>query len=475
MSETATFVPDEAEKFIQAKTPERNNLWERLKLIAKNIIRRQAEIPTSQETSCLIGQSNSILIETLNELSNVHNELQDKYDQLEEVTLGSDKKCEHHLEQTKKTLTKVGEKWDGKEALSYDNLVFVRCSEYYPNINDDGKVSILTGGTATDGKLPRFTSHWTANHLVEPVNEGLAGGSSWEDASIVYLVPANKMIDQNGKPENFLEIDTFWTKDPVLPPGTVVVTKKQINDELSAKLKNAGLIIIGADNARTSAKKAIDYLGYTEFTGGNYESRDPEVARAMRQLGTKEGYANMAIHASNRFNSIEKTLMLLDDKLQNPNWYHDVLENDEKSKTTDRFYDRLSEDIDCCIEWLKNDDFPNVNSWVSQRLMGFITQTLPDYVSYYSDKKKDHYIPDRFGRSMDHLFEWLTSNQEQFAHISDVQKQTLSKMYQKGLLKISEVDGKENREYGEAGLLGYYVSQAMEKVKDKIPEEWYKI
>jgi hypothetical protein len=132
--------------------------------------------------------------------------------------------------------------------LNIDELITVRVMKFKPDMSEDGMSFILKSPfDATKGEILRTSSHFTLNHKVSSHMYG-----DWDTAPYILLTPLAKMIENNGQPENFNTVDTWWNLHPgqglVIPVSDAIyiekvenlpcLFEKQVNGSILVKSKN---------------------------------------------------------------------------------------------------------------------------------------------------------------------------------------------------------------------------------------------
>jgi len=127
--------------------------------------------------------------------------------------------------------TKVGRLWEeGRSSIGWGQICFVHAIVDEKSIEVvDNEIKLPTLSSITKGEYPRITNHWAINHLVKT-----NFGGSWAMSEAVVISPAEALVDKNGLPENLTAVDTFWTKDMIVPKGSTIIwigdVPSQFND-----------------------------------------------------------------------------------------------------------------------------------------------------------------------------------------------------------------------------------------------------
>lgn len=423
----------------------------------RNLRRREAEIPTIHEIEALTLNeqgSPNLTSEEAKELIKIHNDLQGTFQEIENIDTnlgGQPIPVESPMYQE---VPRVGKEWHPGEQIELEHLALVRCDEYLPVEDEQGNFALLTAGTVTEGRTPRLTKHFTLNHPVEPVNEGFGGGSNWEYSNVVYIIPAPVMIEVNGRPENFLEVDAFWAKDVVIPKGTVIITTKEVNPELLKRLQEKGIIMVKYPESQKPweiARIQLKAMGYTPFKGGNWETRDPAAREAMREFQKKEGYSS-GIHAGSAFSAFEKGLIILDSYAEELGIHHNQFEHLIQIDRDRDFYDGMLFGVNNALAAIRNQKFPQMKRWATQRLTTFVSKTLPEYPKLPS--YRDSRVSEKFERSLEYLFRWLATDHEALSQIDE--------QYRDNLLDL----------LGHSWGFGYGLTRAIFLNREKFTTEW---
>lgn len=101
-------------------------------------------------------------------------------------------------------------------------LALVHATDYRPQVNADGSVSLPSTYVATGGREARNTVHFALNHKVTSHLYG-----SWDNTAFAIVAPFAETVKQEGPPAMLMPSDTYWTtnaKNPLRLPGAMVVT-----------------------------------------------------------------------------------------------------------------------------------------------------------------------------------------------------------------------------------------------------------
>ncbi len=82
----------------------------------------------------------------------------------------------------------------------------------------DGKLLSTSVLNSSKGEIPRLTVHWALNHLVANHLYG-----DWSEADLIIISPGDKIVSENGVPDNLNAVDTFWSNDVLIPEGSVLL------------------------------------------------------------------------------------------------------------------------------------------------------------------------------------------------------------------------------------------------------------
>ncbi len=231
---------------------------------------------------------------------------------------------------------KIGKEWvEGSQDIEWNQICFVRA------INDPRQIKIETNNgknythlisveDSSKGEYDTATIHWSINHKV--------AGHMWGDWSaprFVFVSPSENLIKENGIPDNLKAVDTFWSKEIVIPkeskilsignnqelenkdPDGVEIIKSCVTDEEMNKLSKLYQIHLGdvvdfqkEGNYRLH-KKVIDEkitkeineiisdMGYSildEDHGGVYMG-NKNLDYAVYRLGVRVGIKHSTLHA----------------------------------------------------------------------------------------------------------------------------------------------------------------------------------
>jgi translation initiation factor 2 beta subunit (eIF-2beta)/eIF-5 len=150
-----------------------------------------------------------------------------------------------------------------EQEIDLDQVVFIRADNFSPNI-ENNQLKILNAHDATDGKIWRLTNHYTLNHRVA----GNIGGD-WENTKYQFVVPGEKMMEINGKPDNLYSIDSFWNKSNILPESSVIIYEKGNKPEIPEELKDT-ITLIERDidvNDKELISLVLEKMNYSEIKG----------------------------------------------------------------------------------------------------------------------------------------------------------------------------------------------------------------
>lgn len=233
---------------------------------------------------------------------------------------------------------------DESSKLSWDNLVVVRASDELPSINQNYLVlhtsrALKTLGFSDDflnnlkerwkneysqnetwedfekrylkAVENRWTKHFTLNHVVADNM-----GGAWTDVGMIYLMPAQPMVNINGKPTSLYAIDTWYSKSVVLPPNTVVLYTDKSQGKLekfginfNVDVKNKKLkypVYLLKIDSLAQADEVIRAMGYTVIVGGTHYSNEPKFDEKLRTFSKTAKSPTMGIHFNTLFSELEK-------------------------------------------------------------------------------------------------------------------------------------------------------------------------
>lgn len=167
-----------------------------------------------------------------------------------------------NIEQTES----VGRQWqEGEASISWDQMCFVRAIVDEKSIEvADQKIKLPTLSSITKGGYPRFTNHWSINHLVKT-----NFGGSWAMSKMVVISPAEALVNKNGLPENLAAVDTFWTKDMIVPKGSIIICV----GDIPYQLNNLGGIKVVS---MPSDDKIIEKIKMSQLAMDNHEAKTTE-------------------------------------------------------------------------------------------------------------------------------------------------------------------------------------------------------
>jgi hypothetical protein len=173
-----------------------------------------------------------------------------------------------------------------EQNIDWNNLVFVRADTYSPKVTSGG-VMIENAYDATGGKTKRLTNHFSLNHRVASNI-----GGSWENSPYTFIIPAKKMVEDNGNPDNLYSVDSFWAKSVKLPPGSVIIHEPGQKPDLGINENKYVLIERTPDNDRDKLLSGIiTKMGYTEVRGSDrgVAMRDQNFDTNLENYAKKNG------------------------------------------------------------------------------------------------------------------------------------------------------------------------------------------
>lgn len=233
-------------------------------------------------------------------------------------------------------------KRDGISSLSWDNIVVVRATNEVPIINKRLMIlptcrSLKTIGwgdefikttrkkwendnngeswneyfkNQTDIYGNRWTKHFTLNHLVEDNT-----GGSWINKSFVMLLPGKEMVSLNGKPSSLYVIDTWYSKNVVIPKNTVVLYSPEVRNkveqmsfEFNRDLNGEKLkypVYFLEINSKDEVNDVIQAMGYSVVKGGAYHSTE-DVEEEFRDFVSSENQVSMGPHSYTFWSDLEQ-------------------------------------------------------------------------------------------------------------------------------------------------------------------------
>ncbi len=173
------------------------------------------------------------------------------------------------------------------QKLGWSNLVFIRTTDFPPQINErkqllDLPTSLESSGTNYYG---RRTQHFTLNHKVASHMMG-----NWEGTPLLYVIPGKSMVQQNGKPECLLAVDTFYVGGTVLPEGSVIIINKNFQLDIPEEIKNKYFIIY-RDEWMTHEEIlgiVFNYLQITKIEASEHEAVTENFPQLLEKFRKKE-------------------------------------------------------------------------------------------------------------------------------------------------------------------------------------------
>ena len=183
------------------------------------------------------------------------------------------------------------------QEITADKLVFVHATSFAPKVETDGSLRILNDQEATDGKVPRITTHFALNHRVSANS-----GGRWDNKEYQIIMPGNDMLAANGRPANLMAVDTFYAKSVTLPPGTVMIYEKGYRPNIPDETIKKNKIVLIERDQNTNDSELVnivtDKMGYSRITGGGMRSSDPNINEGISKFAEAN---EMTSHA--HFNS----------------------------------------------------------------------------------------------------------------------------------------------------------------------------
>ncbi len=209
------------------------------------------------------------------------------------------------------------------QEITADKLVFVHATSFAPEVEADGSLGILNDREATDGKVPRITTHFALNHRVSANS-----GGQWDNKEYQIIMPGNGMFATNGRPENLMAVDTFYAKSVTLPTGTVIIYEKgykpNIPEETIDKNK---IVLIERDQSTNDSELvniATEKMGYSRISGGGTRSSDSNINEDISKFAEGNGMTSHA-HNGSWSEILESSEIYASDK-----WYIHALRQAER-------------------------------------------------------------------------------------------------------------------------------------------------
>lgn len=184
--------------------------------------------------------------------------------------------------------TQSGKTWKDGDLMDWDKICFVRSVRSWDQIqvkNVDGEKRIVMPSiiNSTKGEAPRLTLHWALNHKVSAHMWG-----TWDNAPITIIASGENTIKENGKPLSLYAVDTYWSKDVIVPDNSIIIYSGEIPPEFS-DLK--GIFIkspVGIDEIQKSHEVNDASLKELEKHNVNkYEELESEYFRMTSEMGEK--------------------------------------------------------------------------------------------------------------------------------------------------------------------------------------------
>ncbi len=257
------------------------------------------------------------------------------------------------------------------EELKVNDLVAIRVTKK-DYLNNQGNIFYASPG--------RPTIHFTLNHMVIPVNAGIA---NWKDANVAIISPLKDLIKNNNS--NFYggyTKDVFCVGYARLPNCVIVKRKgendKQFREKINKKIKGMGFELFPERHDDFHEKQFKDFLGRLKKKGvGTYfnlshdESIFDEVETRMgnllkdeirtykkgKQIEAFDPHKEIAKYSCRRYmlETVEKLGL------------YDTIKTKKNGTlifpTIDEFYKKVKEN-------LGNKKFGRYESWVEKNLLG---------------------------------------------------------------------------------------------------------
>lgn len=208
------------------------------------------------------------------------------------------------------------EKIDQNQKINWENLIFVRTTEVPPTICED-KLLVQTPYSGTADKPidkidPRTTTHWTINHHIRAT----AGGWNRPQAETlpyIIMAPAKNLVELNSEPKNFADVDTYWDKDLILPPNTVIISQPNAKINLPTEQKEQ-IHVVKRDQEKSAEQDVAEILskmGFTPIKGGQKYSRTQGISEVFNEFA-KQQNLDSGSHQFDETNRFENKFSQLD-------------------------------------------------------------------------------------------------------------------------------------------------------------------
>jgi len=179
---------------------------------------------------------------------------------------------------------------DKNQEITWDNLVFIRATNHLPKINKDGNLILETPYSGTKEKNvdeidPRMTVSWSINHHVRPHGD-------WKREKLPYIIisPAKELVENNGKPDNFADVDSYWVGDMKLPENTVILSNPKEKNNIPQSIFDKAHIkeFNPKEKPERITADTLEKLGYTPIKGGKDYSRTSGISEIFNSFAKKE-------------------------------------------------------------------------------------------------------------------------------------------------------------------------------------------
>ncbi|MBO5833435.1 MAG: hypothetical protein J6R22_00550 [Alphaproteobacteria bacterium] len=293
-------------------------------------------------------------------------------------------------------------------------ICLVHATSFYPQKNSDGRYVIETTAHATNYLLPRPTVHFTCNHIVESHTEG-----NWAHSPYIILAPLCDVIKENGNPEVFGAVDTFFLPDQdkgLLLPDSVMIVEP--SDRLPA------------DKLHIITKNNHVYYRNCDFTDEHKRKLGTNSDDNILLAQLSRDYATQQIMAQNGFDYQDGNVISNETILEK---YRNIAA--EQGFTPGGKYAHVSSDsyidparyhIEAAIlsiekgEKISPDTKEEVTKWVEKYILG---DEVPTKLYYHN--RKINYVVDGFNAARDRLIksmkEKIKSKEDLKAYLDAIQ------------------------------------------------------
>lgn len=179
---------------------------------------------------------------------------------------------------------------DKDQEITWDNLVFIRATDHLPKINKDGNLILETPYSGTKEKNvdeidPRMTVSWSINHHIRSHGD-------WKREKLPYIIisPAKELVENNGKPDNFADVDSYWIGDMKLPKNTIILSNPKEKNNISQNISDKAYIkkFNLKEKPERITADTLEKLGYTPIKGGKGYSRTSGISEVFNSFAKKE-------------------------------------------------------------------------------------------------------------------------------------------------------------------------------------------